>query len=409
VFHLQLSKNRVPRWFTEGLAEYEAALARPEWKREDDAMLWQALRAGRLPPLAAMNRAFNRARSPSELTTAYFFAYRAVQYIVERYGWTDVRRLLLALSEGQKLEAAVQRVLGVSLQELDGEFREALARRLSRFDHQYAPDLSAYEDVQAATALAAQNPKDPEQLAGLSLAELNAGQLEAAARAAQTALTQAPRQRLALYAQARVALAQGDALRAEQSLRALVHEGADGYTLRMLLARVALSRGNTRLALQHAQSAVQFDPERSDAHKLLLELGAKSGDEQLTLSALRALAELDQHDVLTHAAYLGLLVKHESWEAVVREGETALYIAPENASIHLHLGQGYVERGEYTLGLAELDRALALHYSQPGLVRLARARAFLRQQDREGARREVKLALLSDPSLDQRARALIAP
>src|SRR5690606_16602710 len=34
VFHIQLSDSRVPRWFTEGLAEYETIVARKEWKRE---------------------------------------------------------------------------------------------------------------------------------------------------------------------------------------------------------------------------------------------------------------------------------------------------------------------------------------------------------------------------------------
>ena len=57
----------------------------------------------------------------------------------------------------------------------------------------------------------------------------------------------------------------------------------------------------------------------------------------------------------------------------------------------------------------ELDRALALGYSQPGLVRLARARAFLLRHDRDSALRELKLALASDPTLDSRARSLIAP
>ncbi|HBQ12735.1 MAG TPA: hypothetical protein DEF51_16880, partial [Myxococcales bacterium] len=45
VFHIQLSRNRVPRWFTEGLAEYETIIARPEWQREQDHRLWLALQS----------------------------------------------------------------------------------------------------------------------------------------------------------------------------------------------------------------------------------------------------------------------------------------------------------------------------------------------------------------------------
>src|SRR5262249_6357527 len=43
VFAIQLSKNHVPRWFTEGLSEYETIARRPEWQRELDPELYAAL------------------------------------------------------------------------------------------------------------------------------------------------------------------------------------------------------------------------------------------------------------------------------------------------------------------------------------------------------------------------------
>ena len=39
VFAIQLSRSRVPRWFTEGLSEVETMRARPEWARHDDVAL----------------------------------------------------------------------------------------------------------------------------------------------------------------------------------------------------------------------------------------------------------------------------------------------------------------------------------------------------------------------------------
>ena len=43
VFAIQLSNSRVPRWFTEGLSEYETLIARPDWRRENDADLYGAV------------------------------------------------------------------------------------------------------------------------------------------------------------------------------------------------------------------------------------------------------------------------------------------------------------------------------------------------------------------------------
>lgn len=409
VFHLQLSKNHVPRWFTEGLAEYETALERPEWKREDDRALWRALQSDSLPPLAAMNQAFTHASSSDEIMTAYFYAYRAVQYLVERFGFNAVRRLLVAFGDGYKLDAAVQHVLGMDLGQLDHEFRADLERRLDRFNREFDPNERDYSDLAKVQRRAARTPRDAQALAELAMAELSAGHPDLAARAARAALKLARNHKLAQFALARAALERGETTQAEQAVNALFAARADGYELRLIASRVALARSKLELAVKHAQAAVSFEPERSDAHQLLLELATKLPDEPLARRALGALSLLDQHDPLLHTTYLALLAKSHSWLDAVRAGETALFISPENPSVHLHLGQAYVETGAYERGLVELERALNLGYSKPGLVRLARARAYWLKRQRSSALRELKLALVSDPSLKSRARALFTP
>ena len=115
VFHLQLSKGRVPRWFTEGLAEYETTLARPEWKREDDRLLYDALTSGRLPQLETMNRVFTLARTPRDLMTAYYTAFVAVKYIATRFGMERVRTMLALWGAGKSTPEVVEQALGVTL------------------------------------------------------------------------------------------------------------------------------------------------------------------------------------------------------------------------------------------------------------------------------------------------------
>ena len=72
VFAIQLSNSRVPRWFTEGLSEYETLIARPEWRRENDADLYGAVAqrdaaVDRRPQLR-VHAARRRTRSSSRTT-----------------------------------------------------------------------------------------------------------------------------------------------------------------------------------------------------------------------------------------------------------------------------------------------------------------------------------------------------
>ena len=68
VFSLQLSRSRVPRWFTEGLAELETARLRPDWRRQADVELAAALDGGQLPglldPVAGVRARPRIARTP---------------------------------------------------------------------------------------------------------------------------------------------------------------------------------------------------------------------------------------------------------------------------------------------------------------------------------------------------------
>src|SRR4030095_7589445 len=71
VFSIQLSKSRVPRWFTEGLAEWETQNERPEWQRRTHAELHRALKEGELASVGELNSRFLRARDVAHMVVAY--------------------------------------------------------------------------------------------------------------------------------------------------------------------------------------------------------------------------------------------------------------------------------------------------------------------------------------------------
>ncbi|HLM72094.1 MAG TPA: hypothetical protein VK459_05375, partial [Polyangiaceae bacterium] len=141
VFAIQMSKNHVPRWFTEGLREYETIIRRPEWQREEDPALFAALKGGRIPAVGSFNRAFTHVDSVEDVTMAYFAASQIAVFMAKEFGFPKVASMLPKWAAGQRTPDVVQGALGISTEELDRRFRAWLEPRLSRYTKQYVPDL----------------------------------------------------------------------------------------------------------------------------------------------------------------------------------------------------------------------------------------------------------------------------
>jgi tetratricopeptide (TPR) repeat protein len=409
IFHLQLSKNHVPRWFTEGLAEYETIIARPEWKREEDYDLWTALSHDRVPKLRDMNKAFTEARTPQALMTAYYVASQAVVYIVERFGFEKVRPMLTAWGEGKRTEAVFAQVLGVDIDQLDADFRAHTKARLAKYDHQFYVDLARYDDIDALLAAATAAPNDADAQAALALGLIGKNRFDEAELAAKRAIAIVPRHVLAHFAITRIALEHGNAERAARCLRGIVATGQDGYVLRVLLARAALAGNQAAEARAQAERAVALDPDQLEAHRILLEVADRMNDVELGRRALAAIADLDQHDRVVHLALLVVLDKAKAFDALALAGERDLYIDPEEPRVHRLLGGAYVETGKPDAGLLELDRALELKHPRPGEIQLLRTRALLALGKRKDAEQAAAAAVTADPKLKDKAAALLDP
>ncbi|MDH5676023.1 MAG: tetratricopeptide repeat protein [Myxococcales bacterium] len=406
IFHLQLSDNHVPRWFTEGLAEYETIIARPEWRREEDHNLHAALAMGKLPKLADLNRAFTHAKTPQALMTAYYAASQAVVYIVERFGFERVRPMLEAWGRGVRTEEVFERVLGVGLEQLDADFRAHLDKQLARFHGRFMVDFSRYEKLDALRAAVAKNPKDIEAQAALAMGLVVAREFDEAEKVGMKVIKRDGDNALAHFAMTRVALEKGDAERAGRCLRGVLKSGQDGYVLRVLLARAALASKDPRGARIHGEAAVGLDPDQLEGYRILLEVAEKLEDRALARSSLEAIARLDQHDRLAQVALMELLGKLEDWPALAALEQRVLYIDPGNARVHQLLGRALLEQGEAKRALAELDQALLLGHRRPGRLELLRARALSALGRGKQAKEAAQRAVEHDPKLQKDVEAL---
>ncbi|WP_437591861.1 tetratricopeptide repeat protein [Sorangium sp. So ce1000] len=384
VFAIQLSKNHVPRWFTEGLSEYETIVRRPEWHREEDPALFAALKGGRIPAVDGFNRAFTHVDNIEDVTMAYFAASQIVVFMVDEFGFSKVVSMLPRWAAGKRTPEVVKESLGISAEELDRRFRAWLAPRLDRYEKQYVPDLHA-PPLDDARKAAARAPKDAKRLVELALALFEDGQRQEGEAVLAEALRIDPKQPDATYLKVRAAFAEKKPDEAARLLSKMIADGHDGYVVRMKLADLAELKKDTAKMKANLEAASRQDPTQAEPLQGLYDLARRQKDAAGELSALRRLALLDQHDRRVWRRLLRLLVERGAWEEARKVGEGAIFVDVANPEIHRLYARALARTGRHVSAIYELNSAL-LAGSKPGDAaeiygELAKAYAKMKRDD----------------------------
>jgi tetratricopeptide (TPR) repeat protein len=371
VFHLQLSKNRVPRWFTEGLAEYETALERPEWTREQGPDLFELRRAGRVPRIEAMNRAFTRAEQLSDMATAYYASSRLVAMLGERYGTRRLGRMLAAWGEGRSTKEVFEQALGVEPSAEDARFGALMSAELARYEKQFVP-LARVGTVDGARAAVFSEPASAPKRAALALALLRAGRAEQASGEVARALALDEKNPDARFLAARIALASGAPAEAVRSLRRMLADGQDGYATQMLLAEAAGATEDVATQLAALEAARGFDETQAAPLYRLLRLAEARADADGALALLERLARLSEHDATVYRELVTRLVARGEYDKAVAYGEAAIYVDITGFATHRAFAEALLQTGKKRRAAFELESAL-LCEAEPALLEEARA------------------------------------
>lgn len=397
VFAIHLSNYRVPRWFTEGLSEYETIIRRPEWQREEDPALYLALVKDRLPPIEQLNRAFTRAENGRDITTAYYAASQVQLWLIETYGLSKSVEMLKLWGQGLRTPLVLERALGITPKELDSRFRKWLKKRLDRYEHQFVPDLRApsLADAEAAAKASSDHPRPHVEHA---LALIEKRRIDDAHRALDRALEVLPIDPDAKYLRARLHWAEGEAARARSELVDLVRQGSDGYATRMLLAEIDIRAKKLEAARYHLNLAREFDPTMSPPLRMLHELEREAGREAEALTLLKEAARLDQHDRELWVSLLEGLVRAERWEEAREVGESAIFVDVANPEVHVLYARALSRGGQHQKAIFELESALAC---KPSPRDEAKVHALLAEEHQAvGNRKEAEAARRRASQLD---------
>jgi tetratricopeptide (TPR) repeat protein len=323
VITLQMSSQRIPRWLTEGISEYEEGRARPEWGREMEVPFALALERGKALKLADLNSGFTR---PDTIALAYFQASLLVDHIVQRFGDQKLQALVRSYGEGLEGNAAVEKTIGVSLEELQGSFDKAL-------DARFGPLRAALralpgENVQDEGRDAAPAPVRP--ATGLDLATLRA------------AAASHPGNYAAQLAYGQALAAQGDRAAFEplEKAAALVPVTSGENTPHAIMARLAEQLGDDARAIAEYKAVLRQDHTTVEAARRLAALAQKTSAEDSLALAYERVVAIDPFDPAAHTGLGRLAVSSNQPETAVREFRAALALGPaDRASAHCDLGE----------------------------------------------------------------------
>ena len=329
VVTLQLTRNKMPRWLSEGISVYEERQAEPSWGERLNPRYRDMLLGDDFTPLSKLSGAFLAPKSGLHLQFAYYESSLAVQFVVEHFGAEKLLEVLRELGRGVEVNEALAKQL-VPMPQLEKAFAE--------FARKAANELAPGVDFERPT---------PENLADVSVSRSRGKSPVPESRISSSAWELWGALRPTNYW---VQLRNAERLveekkwkEAEPVLENLIRlypgaTGAESPYRQLALAERELGRTNTEAAVLTRFAAL--DDQAPDAYIRLMQLAANTGDWATVLTnAERYLAV----DPLVPPPYRFLARASEALDEIqpaIQAYRALLQLDPPNpAEVHYQLGR----------------------------------------------------------------------
>ncbi|MEM7699365.1 MAG: hypothetical protein AAF236_13290, partial [Verrucomicrobiota bacterium] len=336
VVTLTATRQKMPRWLSEGISVYEEKLHQSNWGQTmTPRYRRRILEEGKITPIAEMSQAFFEAENGEDVMFAYYQSMLVVEFLVENFGEEALRGILTDLADGHLINDAIERRTR-PMAELEGEF----AFYASDVATRYGEDVDWYQP-------------EPE--------EVN------------------PRSNLAVAA--------------------FLEANPRNFWARQTLTVDHLNRERWDEAISSADELINLLPEYTEsANGYILKARALRAKGEFTAetAVLEKLAELSAEAYLTYQRLIEVNFEREAWAAVLTNSERSLAINPFTVSTHWCRGCALVAEGREAEAVTAFERTLALSPPNPSEVRV-RLGGLLKEESPDEARRHVLDALADSP------------
>lgn len=328
VITLQMSNNRIPRWLSEGISQWEEKRARPEWGWEMEVSFAHAVEQGQSIKLAELNEAFS---DPKLISLAYYQASLVAQHLAETFGEPALANLVRSYSKGINDEQAFKATFGQTVEQVQASFDAAMEKKYATLRNALKrPPIEGQPGLDQLKAMAAANGQSfAVQIAlGQALEEAgdHAGAIEALERAA-----------------------------------GLVPRATGDDNPNKMIAAIAEKQGDRARAIRALQEVVKIDHADVESARKLAALVADSGDPAVKEDVYRRIVNVDPFDSAAQSALGRLLMQRRDAAAAARAFRSALASKPADPAVaHVELAEAYVALGQPAEAKAATLQALEI-------------------------------------------------
>lgn len=345
VVTLQMTRNRMPRWLSEGISVHEERLANPAWGNRLNPEYREMILGGEMTPVGKMSAAFLAPKTPRHLQFAYLQSSLVVDYIVAKHGIDALRGILLDLRDGVEINAALAKRTA-PLPELEKAFAEYARSRAE----QLAPGLKWDR---------------PESGVFLEEGATDFGTFSA--------------------------------------------RNPDNYWVLKAQAERHAAKQEWKEALVPLRRLVELYPSQKGAgaaHRPLAAALRALGDTAGEMEALRRWAEVDDEATDAYLRLMELAAEANDWPSVIASCERFLAVNPLVPPPYRYLARAAGATGDDSSAVVAWRTLLQLDVPERAEANYELARLMFRRGDREAARRHALLALEETPRFRDALRLL---
>lgn len=368
VITLGITRNKMPRWLSEGISVYEERQANPTWGQTMTPRYREMILGDAFKPISELSAAFMTPKTPLDVQFAYFESELVVEYLVQTYGLEALKQILVDLGQGLYINEAIARHTA-PMDKIEREF-VAFARQRAKnlapgLDWTRPPDAS--DDFDANLDAAATNVLDVVKRLLVKHGDSNAVPAQPAAAT---------------------------------PLAPVIRTGSSNYWDLLEQTKAALSEKKWAEAKAPAQKLVDLFPTQigsDSAYSLLAAAhrGLNETNEERAVLIRQAALEDDAVDAYSRVMELDEAVA--DWQGVSENAERYLAVNPLVPQPYRRLARASEELGNTDAAVRSYRRLLLLDPPDVAEAHYRLARLLRKQGNLKEAKRQVLQALEEAP------------